>query len=221
MTTNKLQPSKLIKVFFSLGLLGSLIGCDLFDSTPKCSSTEIQPTLESLIVKDIQTKLSSRNIGRFISKNPDPNIQYLASALDGSSDIFQTSANVKIGFDNFLTSDKAEGKKRTCTAFISYKIDKFDIQFENSIQASINKNLILMAVDMKGGSSNAVQNFMGSLESAAKMEADPNYAKSLIEKLNQRIVSSIPTKAKIDFTVQNTESGKDFYISILSISATE
>jgi hypothetical protein len=218
---NSNQPYRIIKVIFSLGLLGSLIACDLFDSTPKCSSTEIQPTLESLIIKDIRTKLSNRNIGRFISKNPDPNIQYLAGVLDGSSDIFQTSANVKIGFDNFLTSDKAEGKKRTCTAFISYKIDKFNIQFDNSIQASISKNVILMAADMKGGSSNAVQNFMGSLESAAKMETDPNYAKSLFEKLNQRIVSSIPTKAKIDFTVQKTESGKDFFISILSISATE
>ena len=220
MTTNKLQPSKLIKVFFSLGLLGSLIGCDLFDSTPKCSSTEIQPTLESLIVKDIQTKLSSRNIGRFISKSGDPNIQYTAGILKEGSG-FRTSSNVKIGFDNFLTSDKAEGKKRTCTAFISYKIDKFEIQFDNSIEGMMVKNFVLGATGNQGGQSNIFQNLMGSLETSAKIEADPNYAKSLIEKLNRQIISSIPTKAKIDFTVQKTESGKDFYISILSISATE
>lgn len=220
MTMHTYQPSRLIKVVFSLGLLGSLIGCDLFDTTPKCSSIEIQPTLESLIIKDIQTKLSNRNVWKFLSKSPDTNIQYTAGVLrEGTG--FRTSANVKIGFDNFLTSDKAEGKKRTCTAFISYKINKFEIQFDNSMEGMLVKNFVLGAAGNQGGQSNIFQNLMGSLESAAKTEADPNYAKSMIEKLNQRIVSSIPTKAQIDFTVQKTESGKDFYISILSISATE
>jgi hypothetical protein len=174
-----------------------------------------------LITKDIKTKLSNKRIWKFLAENPDPNTQYLAGTLDGSSDAFRTSANVKIGFDNFLTREKADGKKRTCSAFISYKIDKFEIQFDNSFQGSFAKNLILSAIEMKGGQPNVLQNMMGSLESAAKMEADPNYAKSLIEKLNQRIVSSIPTKAKIDFTVQKTESGNNFYISILSISSIE
>jgi len=218
MSTTKIS---VLKLLLTMITVAGLIACDFFDSTPKCASEEVRTTLESIILKDIKNKVSNKNIGKLISDSSEQSVQYVGGLMDNFSGTFKTSANIKIGFDNFLTNDKAEGKKRNCSSFVTYKIENFQIKFENSIQADIYKKMILGSMDVNLDPTQFANNFMNAFQTSAKMESDPNYVNILTDKLNKKVASAIPTKAKIDYTVQKTDSGKEFYISILDITATE
>jgi hypothetical protein len=210
---------KLTKIFFFINLLMLLVACNFFDPTPKCDSSEIQPTLESLLVKDMQKKLSNNNLGSLLSKSPDNGILFLSGFLNTSSEQFQTTAKVKISFNNFIVNENKVENKRSCSALITYKMEKFDIKFNDSMQGEMTRKFLLTNLDI--GLGKLTENILEAFQSGAKIEANPSYASELDKKLNKIIISAIPVNAKVDFTVQKLESNKDFYINVIDINFTE